>query len=68
MLNSIAIILLILWVLGLVTGTTLGGFIHVLLMIALVIIVMKLIAGPKPGARNKKVARAVPAEKTWTLK
>jgi hypothetical protein len=68
MLNSIAIVLLILWLLGLVTGTTLGGFIHVLLMIAVVIIVMKLIAGPKPGVRNKKVDRAIPAEKTWTLK
>jgi hypothetical protein len=45
MLYTIAVILLILWVLGLVTSYTLGGFIHVLLVIAVVVIVIQLIQG-----------------------
>jgi len=45
MLYTIAVILLILWVLGLVTSYTLGGFIHVLLIIAVVMIVIQLIQG-----------------------
>jgi len=45
MLYTIAVVLLILWLLGLVTSYTLGGFIHVLLVIALVMIVMNLITG-----------------------
>jgi hypothetical protein len=68
MLNAIAIIFVVLWVLGLVTGVTLGGLIHILLITALVIVVMKLINGPKTAVRNKKVDRGIPAEKTWTLK
>jgi hypothetical protein len=44
-LYTIAVILLILWVLGLVTSYTLGGFIHVLLVIAVVVIVIQLIQG-----------------------
>ena len=43
MLWTIAVILLILWLLGLITGTTLGGFIYVLLVIALVVIVYNLL-------------------------
>jgi hypothetical protein len=45
MLYTIAVVLLILWLLGLVTSYTLGGFIHVLLVIALVMIVVNLISG-----------------------
>jgi len=45
MLFTIAIILLILWVLGLVTGTTMGGFIHLLLVIAVVMILLRIISG-----------------------
>jgi len=45
MLYTIAVILVILWLLGLVTSYTLGGFIHVLLVIALVVIVIQLIQG-----------------------
>jgi hypothetical protein len=45
MLYTIAIILLILWALGLVTGTTIGGFIHVLLVIAVVMILLRIISG-----------------------
>ena len=42
---TIAIILLVLWVLGLVTSSTLGGFIHILLVVAVVIILVRLIQG-----------------------
>ncbi len=45
MLYTIAAILLILWLLGLVTGTTIGGFIHVLLVIALVMLLANFISG-----------------------
>ena len=47
MLWTLAIILIVLWVLGLVTSTTLGGFIHVLLVIAVVVILVNLIRGRK---------------------
>ncbi|MGK2952615.1 MAG: lmo0937 family membrane protein [Thiobacillus sp.] len=45
MLQTIAIILVILWVLGLVSSYTMGGFIHILLVIAVVIILLRLIQG-----------------------
>lgn len=45
MLMTIAIVLLILWALGLVTSTTMGGFVHVLLVIAIVVILVKVIQG-----------------------
>ncbi len=45
MLYTIAVILLILWALGLVTGTTIGGFIHVLLVVAIVMVLVNLISG-----------------------
>ena len=45
MLMTIAIILLVLWVLGLVTSSTLGGFIHILLVVAVAIILVRLIQG-----------------------
>ena len=45
MLESIAIILIILWVLGLVSSYTLGGFIHILLVIAIIVIVLRVIQG-----------------------
>ncbi len=41
----IAIILLVLWALGLVTGSTLGGFIHVLLVIAIIVVLVRVIQG-----------------------
>ena len=41
-------VLLILWLLGLVTGTTMGGFIHVLLVIAVVMILLRIISGRRP--------------------
>jgi hypothetical protein len=45
MLYTIAVILLILWVLGLVSSYTLGGFIHILLVFAVVMILVNLISG-----------------------
>jgi uncharacterized membrane protein YtjA (UPF0391 family) len=45
MLYTVAVILLILWVLGLVSSYTLGGFIHILLVVAVVVILVNLITG-----------------------
>jgi hypothetical protein len=45
MLETIAVILIVLWLLGLVTSTTLGGFIHALLVIAVVVILVRLVQG-----------------------
>ena len=45
MLMTIAIILIVLWVLGLVTSATMGGFIHILLVVAVIIILVRLIQG-----------------------
>lgn len=47
MLWTIAVILLVLWLLGLVTSYTLGGFIHILLVIAVVVVLVRLIRGEK---------------------
>jgi hypothetical protein len=45
MLFTIAVVLVVLWLLGLVSSYTLGGFIHVLLVIAVVVVVFRLIQG-----------------------
>lgn len=45
MLETIAIILLILWALGLVSTYTMGGFIHILLVVAIVVILIRVIRG-----------------------
>ena len=45
MLETIAILLPILWVLGLVSSTTVGGFIHILLVLAIVVILIRVIQG-----------------------
>lgn len=45
MLYTIAVVLLILWLLGLVTSYTLGGFIHILLVVALVVILINALSG-----------------------
>jgi hypothetical protein len=47
MLYTIALVLVILWLLGLVTGTTMGGFIHILLVIAIVVVLLRIISGRK---------------------
>jgi len=48
MLYTIAVILIVLWLLGLVTSYTMGGFIHILLVIAIVMILVNLISGRRP--------------------
>ena len=45
MLFTIAVILIVLWLLGLVTSTTMGGFIHVLIVIAVVVVLLRIISG-----------------------
>jgi len=45
MLETIAIVLVVLWVLGLVSSTSIGGFIHILLVIALIVIAIRVIRG-----------------------
>lgn len=45
MLYTIAVILIVLWLLGLVTSTAMGGFIHILLVIAIVMILVNVISG-----------------------
>ena len=47
MLWTIAVILLVLWLLGLITSYTMGGFIHILLVIAIVVVLMRVIQGRK---------------------
>lgn len=47
MLSTIAAILIILWILGLVTSYTIGGFIHILLVIAIIILLIRLIKGER---------------------
>jgi len=48
MLWTIFVILLILWLLGVVSSYTLGGFIHILLVIALVVVLLRVIQGRRP--------------------
>ncbi len=45
MLFTIALILLALWALGLVSGTTIGGFVHVLLVVAVIMVLFQLLSG-----------------------
>ncbi|MEI6510445.1 MAG: lmo0937 family membrane protein [Candidatus Uhrbacteria bacterium] len=47
MLYTIAVVLLILWLLGLVSAYTIGGFIHVLLVVAIILILIRVIRGDK---------------------
>lgn len=48
MLWTIFVILLVLWLLGLVSGYTLGGFVHILLIVAIVVVLIRVIQGRKP--------------------
>ena len=48
MLWTIAVLLLILWLLGMVSSYTLGGFIHILLVIAIVVLIIQLLSGRRP--------------------
>lgn len=48
MLYTLAVVLIILWLLGMVTAYTMGGLIHILLVIAIVVILLRVISGRKP--------------------
>ena len=48
MLYTIAVILVVLWLIGLVASYTMGGFIHVLLVIAIVVVLVRIIQGRRP--------------------
>ena len=48
LLMTIGVVLLILWLLGLVTSYTLGGFIHILLVFAVIVILIRVIQGRRP--------------------
>jgi hypothetical protein len=45
---TLAVILVVLWLLGLVTSYTLGGFIHILLVVAIVVVLIRVIQGRRP--------------------
>jgi hypothetical protein len=47
MLETIAVVLIVLWLLGLVTANTMGGLIHVLLVIAIVVVLLRVVSGRK---------------------
>jgi hypothetical protein len=47
-LETIAIILVVLWLLGLVSSYTMGGFIHILLVIAIIVILFRVLGGRRP--------------------
>jgi hypothetical protein len=47
MLMTIAVILIVLWLLGIITAYTIGGFIHILLVIAVIVILIRIIRGKK---------------------
>ena len=49
MLYTIAFILVVLWLLGFVTSYTMGGFIHILLVIAVVVVLVNIISGRRPA-------------------
>ncbi len=48
MLYTIAVVLIILWLLGLVTAYTMGGLVHILLVIAIVVVLLRVISGRSP--------------------
>ena len=48
MLYTVAVVLIILWLLGLVSSYTMGGFIHILLVIAVVMVLLRIISGQRP--------------------
>ena len=48
MLYTIAVILIVLWLLGLVTAYTMGGFIHILLVVAIIAVLLRVIEGRSP--------------------
>ena len=66
MLWTIGVILLILWLLGLVSGHTMGGFVHILLVIAIIVVVVRLIQGRKSAVAIQTLAGNVRClERRW---
>ncbi len=51
MLGTIAVVLLVLWLLGMVSSTTIGGFVHILLVLAIVVILLQVIQGRRVFGR-----------------
>ena len=49
MLETIALILIIMWLLGMVSSYTMGGFIHILLVLAIVVVLVRIIQGRRAG-------------------
>ena len=49
MLYTIAVVLLVLWLLGLLSSYTMGGFVHLLLAVAIVMVLLRLIQGRRPA-------------------
>ena len=48
MLTTILVLLLVLWLLGMVSGATLGGFVHLLLILAIAVVLIRVIQGRRP--------------------
>lgn len=48
MLYTIAVVLILLWLVGLITSYTVGGFIHILLVVAVIVVLLRIIQGRKP--------------------
>jgi len=48
MLYTLAVVLIVLWLLGFVSSYTMGGFIHILLVIAIILVLLRIISGRKP--------------------
>jgi len=51
MLQTVAVVLVVLWLLGFVTSNTMGGFIHILLVIAVIVVLLRIIGGRR-SAKN----------------
>lgn len=56
MLWTIAAVLIVLWLLGMITSTTIGGFLHVLIVIAIIVIVVNLFRGKKKASAKTSVS------------
>ena len=59
MLWTIAVVLLILWALGMVSSYTLGGFIHLLLVLALIVVLIRVIQGRRPVLKQSQLHNRV---------
>ena len=60
MLWTIFVVLLVLWALGMVSSYTIGGFIHILLVIAIAVVLIRIIQGRRPGSPAPRFVAAHP--------